>query len=226
MEVPKRANWFEKAPPDGDDLGNNSYGCCVPAADFREIELRRRVAHGDAWRPTRETVLARYAAIAGWRQDDPTTDQGTVTTTDMADRCSRGIRINDQDLDVVRWATVHPANDADISLAIAHLGSLLITLALPLALQDLSLWSKAPGDGPDWVAGSWGAHRVMVGAFDGPERVCRTWGLDLTLHPTSWARYCIACDATISRMWLDATGLSPSGLDWDALQEDLQDLAT
>ena len=226
MSVPPRADWFRACPPDGDDLGNRAIGCCVPAADFREIQVRRANAMGDTWVPPRDAVLDRYKRIGGYDPSDPRTDIGTDTAADMADRCTHGIWVNSQDLDVVHWTTVNPLNDSDIALAISHFGSLLVTLALPLALQDLSLWSQAPGTGADWIPGSWGVHRVMVGAYDGVERVCRTWGVDLTLHPASWAKYCLAADCTISRMWLQATGLAPSGLDWEGLQADMADIAT
>jgi hypothetical protein len=64
----------------------------------------------------------------------------------------------------------------------------------------------------------------MVGAFDAGERVCRTWGQDVMIHPVFWSAYVVAVDATLSREWMEATGLAPSGQDWDALQADLTGL--
>ena len=83
------------------------------------------------------------------------------------------------------------------------------------------LGSKAPGTGPDWAPGSWGGHRVMCGKYDGTVRTIRTWGVDVAVHPEFWAAYVVAVDATISHEWLTTTGLTPLGLDFDALRADM-----
>jgi hypothetical protein len=65
----------------------------------------------------------------------------------------------------------------------------------------------------------------MVGAFDADRRVCRTWGQDVAIHPAFWSAYVVAVDAALSREWMEATGLAPSGLDWDALRQDVASFA-
>lgn len=224
MQPPPREDWYAKAPADGDELGNDSYGNCVEVADYQLIRLHRANAWGDSWKPTTDMTLARYAYLTGF---DPATgqpDDGTDTAQDLTDWCQHGIRLDSQNLDVPFWSVVDPQNDTEVNLAIAHCGGVLLTLLLPAAAQDLTTWSQAPGTGDAWRPGSWGPHRVLSGKYDGQTRTVRTWGRDLDLHPTFWRNYVAAVDVLLSRQWLQATGLAPSNLDWSALQEDMAHL--
>jgi hypothetical protein len=222
MAIPQRADWWAKCPADNDALGNDTKGSCVPCADLRIIQSRRANAHGDTWKPTKDDADPLYTLRTGY---DPATGQpdiGTDTVADMTAWATTGIRLDAQNEDIIRWATVELDRDDEIAIAIAHLGPQPLTLNLPIAFQDYSNWSVAPGNTADWQPGSWGMHRVAVGAFDGRQRVCRTWGLDLILHPDSWLKYGVRNDICVSRNWIDTTGLSPAGLDWDALVADVE----
>jgi hypothetical protein len=225
MTPPSSADWFAICPADGDPLGNDAVGDCVPCAELRAIQVRRANARGDSWRPTRDGALSLYAALTGFDPATGSPDAGTDTARAMASWATNGIRINDQNLDVVCWATVDPADAAHIAIAIGHTGPVQITLALPAAAHDLAIWAQPPGIGAGWEPASWGYHRVMVGKFDSSERVCRTWGRDVPIHPAFWSAYVVAVDATLSREWMEATGLAPSGLDWDALRQDIASFA-
>lgn len=225
MAIPQNADWWAKCPPDGDALGNDEYGCCVECGDLRIIQSRRANAWGDTWKPTKQMALSLYTLRTGFNQLTGQPDNGTDTVADMTAWVQHGIQLDEQNLDVVLWATVNPARDDEIALAVAHLGPIAVSMALPIAAQDLSTWSQAPGQGADWTPASWGYHRVAAGAFDGRQRVVRTWGNDITMHPEFWSRYVVECDAALSREWLDATGLSPDGLDWNALTADLERLS-
>jgi len=224
MTPPTSADWFAKCPADGNPLGNDIVGDCVPSAELRAIQVRRANSWGDSWRPTRDDAFGLYAALTGFNPVTGLPDAGTNTARAMASWATGGIRIDAQNLDVVSWATVDPADAAHIAVAIGHTGPIQVSLALPEAAQDLTVWSQPPGIGAGWEPGSWGYHRVMVGKFDGQQRVCRTWGLDVPIHPAFWSAYVVAVDVTLSREWMQATGLAPSGLDWDALQADLTKL--
>jgi len=221
MQVPPRENWFAAVQADGDALGNLQAGNCVEVNDYRVIQLRRANSGKGVWPLTAALPLARYERLTGY---DPATglpDGGTPTDLDLADWCGKGIQVDDQDLDVPHWVKVDPANADHVSLAIALSGPVSVTLNLPLAMQDPATWAKPPGTGAGWVPGSWGEHRVPVGAYDGQVRVCRTWGFDREIHPEIWAAIVLAVDVTLSREWFDATGLAPNGLDWDSLAADM-----
>jgi hypothetical protein len=224
MQPPPRADWFARCPADDDPLGNDRIGDCVPVAMLRAMQVRRANAWGDSWRPDTAEAVALYAQLAGYNPVTGAHDEGTDTSVAMTWWASTGIR-SQQALDIVRWATVAPIADRHLKLAIAHTGPIQATLALPLAAEDTSTWARAPGTGAGTEPAGWGYHRVIVGAYDTDTLVCRTWGRDVTIHPEWWLRYAIGCDITLSRQWLDATGLAPSGLDWDALDRDMEALA-
>jgi hypothetical protein len=221
MTAPAAVDWHAACPADGDMLGNDRFGNCVPVAELRAIQMRRANAGGDQWKPAEAQALGLYGRLTGFNPATGQPDDGTDTAAAMTTWCSTGIRVNSQDEDVPLWASVDPANLEHVRLAIAYTGPVQITLALPQAAQDLAVWAEAPGFGPAWAARSWGCHRVISGKYDGPEFVVRTWGHDLAVHPKFWSAYVLAVDATLSREWLDTTGLAPSGLDWTALEHDL-----
>lgn len=219
MTPPKSVDWHLKCPPDGDALGNDLYGCCVPAETYREIQMRRANAWGDTWKPTEADVLARYAALTGFNVATGQPDQGTDTAAETADYCTRGVRLDSQTVDIPHWTLIDPTKTNDMKLAIAHLCAIALTAALPIGSQDMD-FAKPPGSGPDWVAGSWGVHRILSGKYDGDVFTIRTWGLDYPVHPEWMQRYVIAAEVRVSRTWTQATGLTPSGLDWDGLIAD------
>ena len=224
MAVPPRADWFAKVPADGDALGNLQAGNCVEVNDYRVVQIRRANTGKGFWPLTAAMTLSRYTRLTGY---DPATglpDNGTPTDQDMADWCRNGIQVNEQDLDVPHWVKVDPGNNDHVSLAIVLAGPVSVTLNLPLAMQDPAVWNRPPGNGAGWVPGSWGEHRVPVGAYDGKVKVCRTWGTDRAIHPEIWSAIVLAVDVTLSREWFDDTGLAPNGLDWDTLTADMATL--
>lgn len=228
MQASTSCDWHKAAPVDGDMLGNDTSGCCVEAWDFQEERLRLANAMGSAWKPTKTLVWGRYSKMTGFSPTTGQPDVGTDTAADTADLCTHGLQINDQLLDIPHWAILDPANVEHMKLAIEYCGAVAWTLNLPKAWQSLD-WSLTPGTGPEWEPGSWepGAsfHRVGSGKFDGDWFTARTYGRDLPVHPDAVKLYVVAAEVRISRRWLTATGLTPSGLDFDALMADRARLA-
>jgi len=135
MTPPQSADWLAACPADGDPLGNDAVGNCVPCAELRTVQVRRANARGDSWRPTRDTAFALYAALTGFNPTTGLPDDGTDTARAMASWTTGGIRIDEQNLDVVCWAAVDPADAAHIAIAIGHTGPVQVTLALPKAAE-------------------------------------------------------------------------------------------
>jgi hypothetical protein len=224
MIPPPTVDWHIKCPADHDPLGNDRYGCCCEVADYRIIQMHRAVICGDTTKPLVSDILARYTALTGFNPVTGQPDDGTDTVSDMTAWSTQGIHVADQTIDVPMWTLANPADQNEVNLAIANCGPILVTLALPLAAQDLTAWSKPIGTGPDWAPYSWGGHRVICGKYDGLVRTVRTWGIDVPLHPAWWSAYVVGVDVLLSREWINTTGLSPSGLDWDALKADMASL--
>jgi hypothetical protein len=217
---PKPADWFSILPADGNAYGNDQYGDCWPIARRWVIALRRANAAGDLSRPDQQAILDDYAALTGFDQSTGQPDDGTDVAKGMTDWVTNGVRINSQTLDVPHWSLVDPANDEHVALAIDCAGPVMVTWALPMALQDPSAWSQAPGTSSDWTT-PWAEHETVLGRTDGAALVwTRTWGMDLEVHPDIRRRFAIQIDVPLDLSpggWLQTTGLTPFGLDEAAL---------
>lgn len=225
MQPPPSADWFSKSHPTGDMLGNDKYGNCVAVAKAITVALRRANAWGDTRYPDTDFALKIYSEDTGF---DPATglpDNGTDTNIAMQNWCTKGIWLDPQTDDIPLWVTVNPMELDHIRIAIAHTGPVQISLNLPTAAEDLSVWCNTPQQGADWEAGSLGGHRVVAGGYFGDFFAVRTWGVDVMLHPDFLKAYALGVDATLSTQWFDQTGLAPSGLDREALLADMQALA-
>ena len=229
MTAPPSCDWHAKYPANGDALGNDTIGVCVEAAEFQTAAMRRANAWGDQRRPTADQVVALYTELSGFNPATGVPDDGTDTAQAMAAWCANGVYLDPQTCDVVRWATVDPANLEHVKLAIATTGPIQITLNLPLSAQETPNWALDPTPWlgqPDWKPGGWGPHRVGGGKYDGDTLEVLTWGKYVPVHPRWFSAYALGCDATISREFLDTTGIAPNGLDWSALENDIRLLAT
>jgi hypothetical protein len=228
MTPPASCDWTENCPADGDALRNDMLGNCVEVAACRAIQYRRANAWRDQWKPTGGQASALYVAWAGY-DGTPATDNGTDTVKAMSAWCSTGIVASDQVLDVPQWAAVDPFHAAAVSLAIAHLGPVQVTLNLPAAWQGrFDLWDvpAAGVSGAEGKPGGWGQHRVCAPRYDADgTRWVLSWGLLIPITPAAWDAYVLGVDATVAWDWLDATGLAPSGLTREALAVDLTRVA-
>ena len=225
--TPFAANWFAKLPANGDSLGNDKWGDCWPIARRLVIALRRANVVGEVIYPTTAQCLIDYSALTGFDQITGTPDNGTETSAGMGDWCRHGVQVNSQTIDIPHWLTCDPMNDNHVALSIGVAGPCMGTWRLPVALQDLSRWSQAPGTGTDWTT-IWGEHETPLGATDGASVIwCRTWGQDLEVHPDIRRQFLIGIDVPLDLQpggWVDTTGVTFSGLDRMTLQADLQNL--
>jgi hypothetical protein len=206
-------DWFRGCPADNNALGNDTIGCCDPAAIFRYIQAAL-AAVSDSYTPTAADVLARYERIGGYNPADPTTDRGTDTCADLVDFCRNGIPVAAQQrLIVPFWVTVDP-HRLDHVAAGLEIAPALVTLQLPtsweLIEQDPAAWMGTPGP----LTGE--CHRVLLGRMD----TVRSWGMDIGFSEAFWDGCAVAVDFLIVR------DLTPAeGVDWDGLVADAKALA-
>ena len=96
--------------------------------------------------------------------------------------------------------------------AVAFLGPVQLDLAIPQQwVSDIETWDITPLDVPA------GGHRVCVVGYDASGYSIVSWGLRKLLTPRALATYALGLWTCVSRSWLDATGKTPAGLDWDTL---------
>ena len=216
--APEACDWHRFIALDGDALGNDVHSNCVPCGALRAIEIRRAAAAGDARRPTAEQALALYRAWADWDGTEAA-DIGTPSDQAAVRWATSGVRWGENWEDVPAIAAIDPANAEQLRAAVAFLGPVQLDLAMPRAWQQAPrYWSIVSGS---WGApASWGNHRVCAARYDAECLYVVTWGQDRGLPWSAVARYAIGAEAAVSRSWLDATGLSPTGLDLDALERE------
>ena len=146
-------------------------------------------------------------------------------------------------------STQPPAPNRDVATAIWLFGGAYIGVELPISAQNQDVWDVPKNPGRNDEPGSWGGHAVyLVGYESGlgvrgqrlgaetrapaspnPQSLtpnpctltCITWG---QLKKMTWAwfeKYCSEAYALVSRDWLQASGVAPSGFDLETLEKDL-----
>ncbi len=138
-------------------------------------------------------------------------------------------------------ANSHSLSPKSIAQAIWLFGGAYIGVELPITAQDQDIWDVPANPGPNDEPGSWGGHAVYLVAYDFRDSgsspsdlglrtsdpghsflTCITWG---QLKKMTWAwfeKYCTEAYALVSKDWIKATGLSPSGFDAATLEADLK----
>jgi hypothetical protein len=134
-----------------------------------------------------------------------------------------------------------------IATAIWLFGGAYIGVELPLRAQNQDVWDVPAVLTADDEPGSWGGHAIYLVGYDsgtgtpagagvGPNSVrpaqpgvavprtltCITWG---QLKKMTWAwfeKYCSEAYALVSKDWLNAGAISPSGFDLATLENDLK----
>jgi hypothetical protein len=137
-----------------------------------------------------------------------------------------------------------------IQSAIYLFGGAYIGVELPVTAQTQDVWDVTSEDDPNAAPGSWGGHAVYLAGYDLPVTTagvttpalhappllnqegssgaanpgtltCITWGQPKKMTLAWFEKYCSEAYALVSKDWLNASGVSPSGFDLAALENDL-----
>lgn len=165
-------------------------------------------------------VIAAYSAITGYNPATGEPDPG-IRTLDMLNHWRRA-GIGGRQITAYVEVNVHDLDE--VKQAIYLGGALLVGIDMPLSAADQfqagQTWKAVRG--PRGRAGSWGGHAVHVGAYTTRGLKCTTWG---TVQPITWAfwlAYVAEAFVPVSPSWFNASGKTPTGLDYDALLADLR----
>ena len=221
--APVSVNYHSRIVFDGDAIGNNEFGCCWPADTMRRAQLRMAWAWGSGWKPTAPLTLALYSGITGF---DPVTGQpdiGTLPADGQNYVAANGIYVGLQAPDGGYPVALDHTKPDLLNWATDEFCGVGLQFALPLAWQDViqaggtvldvpSGGLSSPGGKPD----GWGGHQWGSGRYDAQgRRYVISWGLEYVVTPEAMAAYCIGASSEMSRSWLDATGRTPLGMNWD-----------
>lgn len=221
--LPRVVAWYAKMPDAGVPmLGNNHYGCCVPASVCHYLQMHGLYANRTI-DPTEAECLQIYSDVTGFNAADPATDQGTYFAGPggMIDHWAKnGVMVGGKLNKCGPVAKVLFSNAAELQNAINVFGFVFIGANLTQADVDATfLWDRKVGP-------LIGGHEFLVCGF---ERTTNAIRYDVLTWNGMWR----ASDAWIDRSvdeayvvfnddFFNASGVSPSGLNKAALLADMK----
>ena len=194
------------------------------------------------------TILDYYERWDGYNPADPGTDQGGVELDVLNDWRQQGFAGHQLDA----FVAIDPAPEvgsprSEVQTAIWLFGGAYIGVELPLRAQNQDVWDIDSQDAQDSEPGSWGGHAIYLVGYDsgtgtpagagvGPNSVrpaqpgvavprtltCITWGQPKKMTWAWFQKYCSEAYALVSKDWLNAGAISPSGFDLTTLENDLK----
>lgn len=208
-------------------MGNDTVGDCTCA------EVGHTMMGWSAYtRPTPKVlstaeVLALYSAITGYNPANPASDQGAYMPDVLNYWLSHRIADPHFTDGLDGYAVLNVADVAEVQDAITWFGNISMGIQLPLSAQSQDVWDVTgdPQDpnGPAYP-GSWGGHAVPGMAYDAAATSGSlsfiTWGAPKRM---TWAFFKTYVDEAYARLntdWINATKMSPAGVDWSGLIAD------
>lgn len=198
---------------------NDRFGDCVFAGAAHETTLLAKEAGCDlTFRDS--DVLSDYAAATGFRESDPSTDNGSDIQAAAAYRkATEIIDAAGRRHQIACYVALEPGNIQHLYYASYLFGTVGIGLALPNSALD----QAAQGGVWDVVAGSGsaGGHYVpLLGRRADGLLVTVSWG---ALQPMTEKFFATYCDEAVAFISIECmvNQKSPEGFDYDALVADL-----
>jgi len=191
---------------------NDLEGDCVFAAGGHATQTWT-AAQGIVRTPPDDQIQGYYEGWAGFRPNDPSTDQGYI----IVDFLNNWRRFGYCGALLDGYADPDWRNLEHVKLSIALFGGVDIGLQLPLAWQQADLWDIVGGS--EGAPGSWGGHSVWVPKYNATGPVCVTWGSLKQMTWDAFVHYCDEAHTLRSPLFLNVKGQAASNVDleaWDA----------
>lgn len=215
--VPKWVNWRANLPDTGVPmLGNEKCGCCVFATIFHYLECAAAYTrHPLPSAPTEAECIEAYSLVTGYDPDDPNTDLGTYVMGrgGAVEHWARvGIVCGGVRNRLARAATVNFKDPDALKQALA-LGPVMMGASMS-EVDCLSpfMWDQQGGD-------MQGGHEFLCLGFETLSSGktyydVETWD-GMWRATDDWVAHAVdECVIPLNRAFFDASGVSPSGLDW------------
>ena len=220
LTAPPQAVCWSKNVPQYGMLMNDQLGDCTIAG---ALHLRQvlAAAAGNPWTPTDAEALQAYEQIDGYVQGNSSTDNGGILLNVLNAWKQNGIAGHT----ILGFASVNVQDFTEVMQAIALFGGLYTGKLLPKSAQTEDVWHDiSPNDG-----GVWGGHCTPdtdydQGTVDGSTATTLgliTWGAVKEETLAFFQRYTDEAYVVIDPVFIEATGLSASGVNLAQLQADL-----
>jgi hypothetical protein len=163
-------------------------------------------------------VLQAYEQWCGYSPSDPSTDQGGICLNVLKDFKAQGFSGDT----LTAFASVLPANEVHVKQAIYLFTGLYIGMDVPQYIMPDSgnvpgLWDVNPNADNTIIGG----HCVYVLGYNAVGPLFISWGGLYRMTWKYWSSFVDEAYALISKNYLNAKGLAPSGFSLDALETDL-----
>lgn len=220
--APRTVDWMTKVPSWPMYL-NDRIGDCTCAGMAHALGAMDYYANGTEALFADKTVEAMYSAVSGYNPATGANDNGTTLQQVCQHMVKTGIRdTNGRVHRLAAWAEVENYTDTDLLKQVLFaFGSVYLAFNLPQSAQE-QFEEEQP-----WVpvAGSpiIGGHCVVLQYFPKPKII--TWGAEQEMDDAFLDEYCTEAIALVTADWVDANGLSPSGLNLSQLVDDADALA-
>ncbi len=210
-------------------LANDNIGDCVIAELYHKIMHMHQGVKKPVPNPTVLTplVVEVYSAITGYVPGDDTTDNGTDPAQAYAYWKHHGLPWPDPSgktalHHILGLAQVLPHDGANLMRGIYEFDGAGLSLALPLAWQQMDIWDAGgdPQKDPNWQAGGWGGHQVLGVSYDSQHIAIITWGGIKLMTWRGWGTYGELALVAVTQDQI-GSGVSETGLDLKALSADI-----
>ena len=160
-----------------------------------------------------------YSASCGYDPSNQDTDQGGVELDVLTYWHKNGYAGHKLDA----FASLDVGNRTNVKDAIWILGGVYIGVNLPISAQNQEQW-QVPSQGltGDGAPGSWGGHCVVCLGYTDQYVAFVSWGKVMTMTWDFWNSYVEEAWGLVSKEWLKANGVSPSGFKYDDLISDMK----
>lgn len=219
--IPSSCDYLSALPADMGMMLNDQLGDCTCAAVYHAIQLWTFHCAGNGGTMqtnSDESVKSIYEQWCGYRDGDPSTDQGGIEQHVLHEWFSKGCPIDAAGGGPISnklsaWFEVDPRNQNDVKRVINDCGLCYIGFEVPENILPPN------GDPPKrWTvdphAQIVGGHAVILGSYDPVSFGVVSWGEhDYVMDQEFFSQYVDEAYALVDMDWINATGKTPLGLD-------------
>jgi hypothetical protein len=210
---PVSADYLSGLPADLGMMLNDTLGCCTCAAMYHAIQVWTFACTAVAETNPDADVLAVYEAFCGYNPANPTTDQGGIEQTVLADWMNLGIPVGTAgDKNVLSaWIEVDPRNIDDIkrvidACGVAYIGFNVPSNIMPQNADPPAVWVYDPS------AMNIGGHAIVLAAYDAETVGLISWGKKYQMTWEFFQHYTDEAYALIDTDWVKYTNTTPLGM--------------
>ena len=196
-------------------LANDQIGCCTISGFYHLRMNMQAVANaGTPLVVTDQEVISDYSAITGYNPNDPSTDNGA--------NCIDVLNWYRQKGTIAGYVALDQGNIEQIKIGTFLFGGAYIGFNVPQSMVD----QLNNGQDPDWSyspsdKASGEGHCVTPVGYGRDGLAVISWG---KVYRTSWDFWNAWVDeaySIVSKDWIKASGVSPTGLDLNGLLADM-----